>query len=414
MNMIQRVASLLLNLAVTVGVLTAAWWLVTQKPPGKSSEKAAPPANVSKVVKEDELNTITLSEAAERRIGLTVGLVEKKSVRRVRMYGGEVAIPAGRSIVVSAPVSGTLRAPASGEKKAGQTVKAGNPIFQMIPLITPDSRATLSAALAESDGLASSAREQADLTKITLERARKVLKQGAGSQKQVDEAQAAYQVASKNLEAALARRGILKKVVGDTESGNDAPITINAPEDGILRVVSALPNQTVPSGAPLFEVVDLATVWIRVPLPVGDVDAIDRTESAQVGSLSAPTGLPQPLAKPIAAPPSANPLASTVDVFYELPNPDKKFHPGQRLGVTIPLRDNRESMILPWSALVYDIHGGTWVYEQVGPFKYSRRRVVVAYSYGESAVLASGMTAGAKIVTAGAQELFGAETGFVK
>jgi membrane fusion protein, heavy metal efflux system len=64
--------------------------------------------------------------------------------------------------------------------------------------------------------------------------------------------------------------------------------------------------------------------------------------------------------------------------------------------------------------VVYDIHGGTWVYEQVGPRRYTRRRVVVGYTVGTDAVLASGPSAGAKVVTAGVQELFGAETGFVK
>ena len=116
----------------------------------------------------------------------------------------------------------------------------------------------------------------------------------------------------------------------------------------------------------------------------------------------------------MSAPPSANPLSATVDVFYEMANADGKLIPGQRLGVTVPLADARESLTVPWSAVVFDIHGGTWLYEQVGPRRYTRRRVVVGYTVGSEAVLASGPPAGAKVVTAGVQELFGAETGFVK
>ena len=116
----------------------------------------------------------------------------------------------------------------------------------------------------------------------------------------------------------------------------------------------------------------------------------------------------------MAAPPSANPLAATVDAFYELPNADGKLTPGQRLGVTIPLADARESLTVPWTAVVFDVQGGTWVYAQTAPRTYARRRVVVGYTAGADAVLAAGPPAGTKVVALGAQELFGAETGFVK
>jgi RND family efflux transporter MFP subunit len=287
-------------------------------------------------------------------------------------------------------------------------------VFQLTPLLSPDGRATLSATQADVEGQVNSARTQVELTRIALDRAKRVLKEGAGSQRQVDEAQAAYDVATKTLDAASVRLAVLRKVVGDAESGTAAPITIEAPENGLLRSVSALPGQTVPSGAALFEVIDVSTVWVRVPLPVGDLDAIDRTAPAQVGKLSAPPGTKLPTARPVAAPPSANPLAATVDLYYEMPNTDGKLFPGQRLGVTVPLADARESLAVPWSALVFDIHGGTWLYEQSGPHRYTRRRAVVGYTVGDNAVLSSGPPAGTQVVIAGAQELFGAETGFVK
>ena len=230
----------------------------------------------------------------------------------------------------------------------------------------------------------------------------------------MDEARAAFDVAKRTLDAAIARQAILNKVVGDAEGGTAAPIQIAAPQGGVLRVVSALPGQTIPLGAALFEVVDLSTLWVRVPLPVGDIDGIDRTEPVQVGKLSAPPGTRLPSAKPVAAPPSANPLAATVDVFYELPNADGKLTPGQRLGVTIPLSDAKESLTVPWSAVLFDVNGGTWVYAQTAPHTYARKRVVVRYTAGADAVLATGPAQGANVVAHGGQELFGAETGFIK
>lgn len=425
MSRLQQVAKVVLTLAAAALVGAGAWWLVTNKPAAPKAEKPPGPATVAKVVKEDDLNTVALTEEAEKRIGLKLAAVETKAVRRVRVYGGEVTVPVGRTILVAAPLGGTLKAPTGGVPKAGSVVKAGTPVFQLSPLLTPDGRATLSAALADANGQVNTAKASFDLADIAVKRAERVLKEGAGSQRQVDEARAAFDVAKRTLDAATARRAILNKVVGDAEGGTAAPIPIDAPQDGVLRVVSALPGQTVPNGAALFEVVDLSTVWVRVPLPVGDLDGIDRTEPARVGRLSAPPGTRLTTARPVAAPPSANPLAATVDVFYELPNADGKLTPGQRLGVTVPLADAKAGRTVPWSAVVFDVHGGTWVYEQVGPRTYARRRVLVAYTVGADAVLADtpngppgtgavGPPVGAKVVAEGGQELFGAETGFVK
>lgn len=410
MKLVQRIVGAVLTLALAAIVGAAAWWLVTTKPDQPKADKPPGPAAVEKVVKETNLNTVTLTEKAEERIGLTVAAVEKKDVRRARVYGGEVTIPVGRAIPVAAPLGGVLKAPTGGELKAGQVVKAGDVVFELTPLFTPDGRATLAAALADAEGQVNTAKAQAELARVALDRAKRVLKEGAGSQRQVDEADAASSVAERTLAAATARQSVLKKVVGYADAGTAAPIQLTAPEPGILRVVSARPGQTVPSGAALFEVIDLTTVWVRVPLPVGDTDALDLTAAAQVGRLSATAAKVPVFAKPIPAPPSANSLAGTVDAFYEVPNADGKLSPGQRLGVTISRTDATASRTVPWSAVVFDVHGGTWVYERVAARTYARRRAAVAYTVGGDAVLKDEspkeLTVGAMVVTNGVQELW--------
>ena len=411
---LQRLATAALTLALAAAVGAGAWRLAATGPAAIKADKPAGPAKVPTVVKEVDLNTVTLTEEAASRIGLTLGAIEQKSVGRVRVYGGEVTVPAGRTILVAAPLGGSLQAPKGGVPAAGSVVKLGQPVFELTPLLTPDGQANLSASLADADGQVNTAAASFELTEIALKRAERVTKQGAGSQRQVDEARNASDVAKKTLDAAKARRAILKKVTGDSDGGTTAAIPIDAPENGVLRVVSALPGQTVPAGAALFEVVDLSTLWVRVPLPVGDSGGVDRGQPAQVGALSAPAGTRQTPAKPVAAPPSANLLAATVDVFYELPNPGGSLVPGQRVGVAVPLADAADGLTVPWSAVVFDVHGNTWVYAEAGPRTYARKRVAVRYTAGLDAVLAGGPPAGTKVVVAGVQELFGAETGFIK
>jgi hypothetical protein len=239
-------------------------------------------------------------------------------------------------------------------------------------------------------------------------------------------AQGQVDVAKKVLEAATARRDLLKKVVGDLETGTAAPIPVGAPEDGVLRNVTALPGQTVPAGAALFEVADLTRVWVRVPVYAGDLSDIDPARPAAVGELAArPSGTGGRPAGPVSAPPTANPISGTVDLYYDLDNrragpaaawfgADALFNPGQRVGITLGLKAPGESLTVPWSAVVFDVTGGAWVYEKTGERAYSRRRVVVRYVAGDTAVLESGPPPGTPVVTVGAAELFGTETGFSK
>ena len=158
MKFLQRLATVTLTLALAAAVGAGAWWLVTTKPAAAKAEKPPGPATVAKVVKEDDLNTVVLTEEAEKRVGLSLAAVELKAVRRVRVYGGEVTVPAGRTILVAAPLGGTLKAPTGGVPKAGSLVKVGTPVFQLTPLVTPDGRATLSASLADANGQVSTAK----------------------------------------------------------------------------------------------------------------------------------------------------------------------------------------------------------------------------------------------------------------
>ena len=398
-----------------VGAGGAAWWLVRTGP--TQATKTAPPpipASVPKPLKEEQVNALTLTAEAVERLALRVTPVERKPIRRTRVYGGEATIPVGQTVIVAAPLSGMLKAPPGGVPQPGQAVPRGQPVFLLLPLLTPEGRANLAATKIEADGQVKSAETQVEAARIALDRATRVFQSEAGSRRAVDEAQAQFDLAEKTLEAAKARRDLLHKVSGEVEKGTAAPLTLECPEAGLLRNVSALPGQSVPAGATLFEVVNLERVWVRVPVYVGDMADVNVSAEALVGDLTARAGAPCRPAKPVTAPPSANPANGTVDLFYVLDNRAARYSPGQRVGVTLALTSEADSLTVPWSAVIHDIHGGTWVYEQTGERAYVRRRVTVRHVAGDTAVLASGPNPGTKVVTAGAAELFGTETGFSK
>ena len=58
----------------------------------------------------------------------------------------------------------------------------------------------------------------------------------------------------------------------------------------------------------------------------------------------------------------------------------------------IPLKSTVQGLVVPEAALLYDIHGDAWVYEDLGGNAYARRRVQVARHSGDRAVIARGLT----------------------
>jgi len=302
---------------------------------------------------------------------------------------------------------------------------AGQAVFSLVPLLSPErdvptpaervqmanARASLVSAQIVAEGDVKQAQVEVDAAQIAMRRAQRLLQDKAGSARAVDEANAAFEIAQKKHEAARTRKRVLDSLTLDAEKGELRTVQIVAPERGIVRTLSATRGQTVTTGTPLFEVVNLDTVWIRVPVYVGQLDQIVTTADAKIGDLKGGSEADLQTAKPIAAPPSADPLSSTVDLYYELSNRKGTLHPGERIGVTLPLKGDSESLVVPTAAVLRDIHGTAWVYERVDAQVFRRRRVLVSYTSDDLAVLASGPEAGTEVVVDGAAELFGTEFG---
>ena len=314
-----------------------------------AAEPKNPPAKISNPTKESELNTITLTPEAEKRLGVETALVERRKVERARVFGGELIMP---------PPSSTTN---------GQT------IFAILPALSPTELIRIAEAQIDADSQIDRAKVQLDAAKVTLQRAEKLVADKAGSVRAVDDAKAQAALAESAVRAAQARRELL--------------------------------------GAPVLDFLHLKTFWVRTPVYVGDLARLDTATVVQVGDLAAAPGAKTVSAKPMSGPPSASAAASTVDLFYELPNEGGAFRFGQKVGVNIPLRETGESLVVPWSAVVHDINGGAWVYENTAPQTFVRRRVQVRRVTGREAVLDAGPKVGAKIVTVAVAELFGTEFG---
>jgi RND family efflux transporter MFP subunit len=367
------------------------------------SAKPAPPAKVENAgLKEADLAKVTLTAQAAARLGIELAEVEFKDSPRYRTYAGEIVLPPGQALQVTAPVAGTVSAPSGGLPGVGAHLRRGQAVLILLPLVAAqrDLRASI-----ESEVAAAQARAEAARTRAA--RAERMLRDETGSVKALEAAREELKVAEAALAAARTRLAQIDKA----PLAADVSLPIAAPQDGMLRRVEVAPGQLVPAGAPLFELARLEEVWIRVPVYAGEAGSLRVGASAEVRPLNVPAGSPARRAPPVEAPPSADPVAATVDLYYRLDNRDLALRPGEKLSVTLPLVGRQKRLQVPFAAVVYDVHGGAWVYENTGALVFVRRRIEVDFVSGSAAVLERGPPPGTKVVAAGAAELFGTEFG---
>jgi membrane fusion protein, heavy metal efflux system len=386
-----------LGIAVLVAASLAA---CTPKP-----EKKAAPAKVDGARPEADLATVTLTAEAEQRLGVALARAERRTVPHVRTVGGTVDAPPGRSLPITAPLAGTVLAPEGGAVPvAGARVARGQALFRLAPLPPADREIQRDRAREEAE----SAIARLKVAREAADRAARLRAIGAGSVRAEQEAVSQREQAEAAVAAARSREAFLGDTDLDSAPRAASALRVEAPRDGVLMDVTAAPGSIVMAGAAMGQVVADDVLWVRVPLYAGDLSGVARDAPATVTGLGAGPSFPASL---VDAPPRADAVAATAELAYVLAPGTRGLRPGERVTVAVPLVSSEESLVVPWSAVVYDVEGGTWVYRLVKPHVYARTRVEVRHVAGELAVLARGPAAGTEVVAAGAAELFGAEFG---
>ncbi|HEX4999676.1 MAG TPA: efflux RND transporter periplasmic adaptor subunit [Terriglobia bacterium] len=468
----------------------------------KSQEKAGPPASLSgAAVKESELPTITLTEDAEKRLGLTAEASRATFASDIRRYSGEVVAPTGNSLMVTSPIAGAVEA-AGFIPAVGMLVTKDQELFQIAPLnplVGADPIAAASADLTQARARVDVARQRKALADKTLvdevadarareesarrrkeladksladelsharaaeevarqrkARADRALDNEVGTARAQEEAaqelglavsarqltesrfERSQQDAQQELslagsalrltesryqrgqqeaqqELALAENGLaaaenrLRQIQAAPLHGGGR-LVARAPRSGVLWNVFVAAGQEVSAGTALAEVVDLSSIWIKVPVYAGDARALSSSTPATIQAIngSGQTWQAHPAPE---APASGDPASSTVHLFYGLSNPGTRFKPGEKVLATITVSGIRSWIEVPWSSVVFDTNGGTWLYESLGERRYARRRVDLDHAASGTAYLTEGIAEGIPVVVQGAAELWGFEFG---
>ncbi len=157
-------------------------------------------------------------------------------------------------------------------------------------------------------------------------------------------------------------------------------------------------------------------LWVRVPLIKSELEELNRDEAALIfplGDANA-TGL-SVTEKNVdgLALDNLNPdISQETSLYFNLEGSNHNFGPGQRVLVELTKQGNgTQKKVVPFGALIYGLHGETWVYTNAEPLTYVRVPVVIDFIDGDNVVFSEGPEVGASIVIVGAAMLYGAESG---
>ncbi len=150
---------------------------------------------------------------------------------------------------------------------------------------------------------------------------------------------------------------------------------------------------------------------VSIAVSPSELLSVAADEPARIRSLTRGAKKTWLTAKPIDKMP-VNGDRPWVNLHYAVAGTGHGLVPGQRVSVElVRVGASKPQKIVPYSSVLYDVRGNTWVYINPKPLAFVRHAIKVDFIEGDNAVLIDGPAIGTKVVSVGAPELFGAETG---
>jgi membrane fusion protein, copper/silver efflux system len=310
-----------------------------------------------------ESGALLIDPLRRQRIGLRLGTVRRRSVKRRVRAMGQVAFDESRVFDVSLRVNGWVER--LRVRREGDIVKRGTPL---LGVYSPEYISTQSELLASPKGSPLEALARQRLRALGVPR------------RDID--------ALKNKETPHQR------------------LTLYAPQSGVVIDKRVNEGRYIRAGETLFKIVDLSRVWVMVELPEDELHAMRPGMKARV-ELPYLDDHKDQLER-------AGPLIGEVESIYPymntqgrfgharvgLPNPHGRFKPG--MFAEVILEETVEDLLsLPTEAVIHTGHTA-FVFVDHGESILRPHKVELGGQYGDWTEIKSGLESGARVVTSGA------------
>jgi membrane fusion protein, heavy metal efflux system len=329
----------------------------------------APPAAAS--------DAIAMTEAQIKANGIAIEAAQAASLREMLHLPAQVRADAERTVAIAAPARGMVQ---SVLVSPGSVVRKGQ---GLVTLQSPE--------VAQWRADAAAAAQRLQLARTTLERERKLWDERISARQDLDIAQAAFDEARVQADAARQRLAAL----GIDASGG-ATATVHAPLAGVVTDRPAVAGMAADVSQPLLTIADLGRVWIEAAVPSG---SLAQVETGMPATITA-TALPEAVQGTVAfVGPVLGETTRMATARIVLPNPQLRLRPGMLATVDL-LGPKGDAAVTVAADAVHTIHERSVVFVRT-PGGFEARTVIAGRSDGRRTEIVKGLAAGSRYASAG-------------
>jgi cobalt-zinc-cadmium efflux system membrane fusion protein len=320
---------------------------------------------------------------------------------------GQIAFNEDASTTVFSPFYGRVTRIFA---KIGEEVRRGQPLFEIDSPEVVQAQTELIAAIHNRD----KAKSQLNIAQRQADRQVRLFKEKATSGREVDQAvndQAAAESDMKTAEGALnAARNRLRVIIGRDQEEVDRVererlvnplISINSPIDGTVISRKIGPGQYVRTDTTdaLYGIADLRTMWLKANVPEVDIPMVRVGQEIEVRVSAIPNRVINAKITAIGA--ASDAATRRVVVRSEIPNPDGALRAEMFASFRIIVGTSEPIPSVPVEGVIREGEAA-FVWVQVEPQQFQRRRIETGAEQGGRLAVLSGLTENDSIVSRGA------------
>ncbi len=369
--MLRTLTRLILGLAA-ISACFGGWYVVYRDSQAKAA--AAPK------VKPNEAQAVETAVARMAPIG-----------DRIELVGSLTPLA---EVVIRPRVGGYVR---SLKFDLGDPVEEGVEIARLDDAVQAEAVALSKAALDVAQAQLQAQTTESQLTEKTLSRQRNLAMSGASTPQQLEQADAAYEIAKARVELEQAKVEQAKADLLRAKIDLDE-LRLVSPIRGVVAERMIDTGNLAAPDAPLLRIVDLSTVRTTVHVIERDYRRMKEGLAAEIHVDAFPDQIFHGKVSRVA--PVLDEVTRTGDVRIDIPNPDRVLKPGMFTRVSLRSGDQRTGLVIPVSAVLDGQRPSVMVIEGTPPLA-QQRIIEIGATEGDLVEVTLGLKAGDQVATLG-------------
>jgi cobalt-zinc-cadmium efflux system membrane fusion protein len=361
-------------LAILAATLTTAALAHEGEDHGEAAVNAAMPSSDGDIAKRLTDGALFVPKPTQRLLAIRTDVTTSALHRRTIELPGRIIPDPNASGYVQASAGGRLSAPAGGFPRLGTRVNKGDVLAYVTPPLQAIDMSDMRQRQGELD-------QQISIVERRIARYDTLVQRGAVTQVQLDESRLELQ-GLKDRRSALDRARV-------------EPEALVAPVSGIVAEMTAIAGQMAQTNTVLFQIVEPTRLWVEAL----SFDTLTGTQSALAKTSG---GRSLALAYQGAGFADRN---QAIPVQFKIEDDTGGLRAGQFVTVLAATSDEREGIAVPRASVVRTQTGQDLAFEHTSAERFVPRSVRIEPLDGEHVLIITGLTAGARIVTQGAELL---------